>query len=173
MMRGLTSDELMAVSGGSDEGSDNLIIVVTGRKTVLDGSHFSNVPSKGDLAYILALSSPAMIGGGGSSPINIEIDLADLLPTDFFKDEMVKYFTNADENATNNTANNDKTVPMDQNNRLLQGTEGRVYADTDRDGKYDTIFTDKGNGRWTASFDNGATTKNVSGTPDWVGMAYG
>ena len=46
MMRGLTSDELMAVSGGSDEGSDNPIIVVKGRKTVLDGSHFSNVPSK-------------------------------------------------------------------------------------------------------------------------------
>ena len=172
-MRGLTSDELMVVSGGSDEGSDNPIIVVTGRKTVLDGSHFSNVPSKGDLAYILALSSPAMIVGGSGSPINIEIDLGDLLPTDFFKDEMVKYFTNADENATNNTANNDKTVPMDPNNRLLQGTEGKVYADTDRDGKYDTIFTDKGNGRWTASFDNGATSKNVNGTPDWVGMAYG
>jgi len=173
MMRGLTSDELMAVSGGSDEGYDGPTIVVTGRKTVLDGSHFSNVPSKGDLAYILALSSPAKIGWGGASGVNVQIDLGDLLPTDFFKDEMVKYFTNADENATNNTANNDKTVPMDPNNRLLQGTEGRVYADLDRNGKYDTIFTDMKNGRWTASFDNGATSRNVNGTPDWVGMAYG
>jgi hypothetical protein len=86
---------------------------------------------------------------------------------------MVRYFTNADENETNNTVNLDKTVPIVPNKLVLQGTEGRVYADTDRNGKYDTIFTDKGNGRWTASFDNGATSRNVNGTPDWVGMAYG
>ena len=170
-MRGLTSDELMAVSGGYDEGYDGPPIVVTARK--ITGFHVDNGPGKGDLAYIMALSSPAMIGGGGASGVNVQIDLGDLLPTDFFKDEMVRYFTNADENETNNTVNLDKTVPIVPNKLVLQGTEGRVYADTDRNGKYDTIFTDKGNGRWTASFDNGATSRNVKVTPDWVGMAYG
>ncbi len=121
---------------------------------------------------------PADLGAGGGGrdfplSVNVNIDLGQVLPLETIRKGIDNFLTNKNQETTNNLANSKPGVPIDANHYWLQSSDGKLYGDLNKDGKYDAMYVDRDHGRWTVSFDGGATSTNMNGPPNWVAHSYG
>jgi len=182
-VRLLTKYEIDLVAGGwgtTGETLDGMLldkdseIVVTGRRpTIMPGFGFNWGYAGPDFGGNYADGGGNGFGRDFPLSININIDLDKVLPLEVIRNGVENVLTNKNQETTNNLANSKPGAPLDPHNYWLQSFDGKLYGDLNKDGKYDAMYTDRGFGRWTVSFDGGATSTNMSGPPNWVNHAYG